>query len=316
MSDNQEESEKNPDSSIEVGKKVHARNEQGTPICGAKLKGGRICRDTHIMPNGRCRRHGGKMPSGPGHPNYRHGRSSKMLPDAVAARYREAYDDKELLEIRGDVALFAARQTELTGRIDTGEAGYLWAKLREAWADLQTSQNDAKRAAETGNDAALAIAREKSAAALTAVGNMIQRGAANEAVWDEILTTTERLVKVKEAEMRRLDRLNQMMTLEQVILIFGQMHAAIAASVRRRVPEELAGMVLMDVGNKLREWLACGQFSSGAVSDMNKVAGRLDPSIPTLGEPEAETIEGTAAPASKPAPAPTPDSPGDVGDLI
>lgn len=239
------------------------------------------------------------MPQGPSHPNYKHGNMSKSLPDAVAARYRQAYNDEELLEIRGDVALFAARQGELAERVDTGEAGYLWRELREAWASLQASQNDAKKAGEMGDDAALAAAREKSAAALSSVGRMIVRGADNEKSWDELLTTTERLVRVKESEMRRLDRLNQVLTLEQVVIIFGQMHAALAASVKKRAPDDVSTAILTDVGNALRHWLACGQFQAHIPPTISHVAGKLDSSIPVLGDPVIEPpIEAEATPVS------------------
>lgn len=82
--------------------------------CGAKKRDGTPCR-AKAMANGRCRIHGGATPSGFALPQYKTGRYSKVLPDALRYRYEVARDDEDLLSLRDEIALLDIRITELLG---------------------------------------------------------------------------------------------------------------------------------------------------------------------------------------------------------
>src|SRR5690349_13713695 len=99
------------------------------PICGAKTKTGAPCKGAP-MPNGRCRLHGGKTPSGIASPQYKTGRYSRVLPTRLQSRYDAARTDAALLELRDDISLLDARLEDLLSRVDTGESGVLWASLK------------------------------------------------------------------------------------------------------------------------------------------------------------------------------------------
>ena len=84
--------------------------------------GGEPCRGL-AMANGRCRVHGGSMPTGPGHPAYKSGRFSKALPDRLARKFQDAYDDPDLLSARSAVAILSTRIVEIAERFDAGGSG-------------------------------------------------------------------------------------------------------------------------------------------------------------------------------------------------
>ena len=228
------------------------------------------------MHNGRCRYHGGlAIPAGPHHPTYKHGRLSKYIPPKLSEAYAEAYADKQLLEIRSDVALLDTRRNELVQRIDTGESGSLWRKLREAWEELQSAQTDAKTAASEDNHEALARARERSASALTAIGRAIVAGSSNEFTWDEVTTYTERLVSMKEAELTRLRQLNQVITIEQMVGLVGLMHQAILQVVSDRHQQ-------IEIGRIINVWLNTGRVDAPKNGDSLRTMAMLDPTLPTI----------------------------------
>ena len=69
---------------------------------------------------GRCRWHGGKSLRGAEHPMAKHLRYSKYLPEALLARYQEARDDPQLLELRDEIALVDSRLIQLIDPALTG----------------------------------------------------------------------------------------------------------------------------------------------------------------------------------------------------
>jgi hypothetical protein len=177
------------------------------------------------MPNGRCRRHGGKTPSGIASPVFKTGRYSKYLPGRLQARYAEAEGDGELLELRGEIALIDARLADLLHRVDTGESGALWAKVRALARDYaKAHRRDAEDADEKLNDLLDAI-----------------RGGTDDAMaWAEVQGTVEQRRKLVESERKRLVELQQTITVEQALLLI----ANISDIIRRHVdnPRILAGI--------------------------------------------------------------------------
>src|SRR5512137_2855467 len=65
-----------------------------------------------------CRMHGGKSAGGIASPLWKHGRQSKYLPARMRDAYNASLTDKELLELRGEIALVDARITDLLQRVD------------------------------------------------------------------------------------------------------------------------------------------------------------------------------------------------------
>ena len=65
-------------STLKIRKPVHNTTSpfNGAPACGAKTRRRSPCLNP-AMPNGRCRMHGGKTPSGPASVHFRHGHRTK-----------------------------------------------------------------------------------------------------------------------------------------------------------------------------------------------------------------------------------------------
>jgi hypothetical protein len=93
-------------------------------VCGGLLRkqNGRRCRDTAVMENGRCRRHGGATPRGLASSSLKTGRYSMDLPTRVAARYERAMADPELLSVRDDIALLQGAITDVLAEVKEAEA--------------------------------------------------------------------------------------------------------------------------------------------------------------------------------------------------
>lgn len=90
------------------GAKTRQLNADGTPKPCARPGNGK---------GGRCRFHGGMSPSGPANGQWKDGRRSKFMPKALADRFLEGLHDKQLMQLRQDVALIEAMLTGLTASL-------------------------------------------------------------------------------------------------------------------------------------------------------------------------------------------------------
>jgi hypothetical protein len=207
-------------------------NDKGAEICGAKNRRGEHCGVTVLMPNGRCRIHGGKSLAGPAHPNYRHGRRWQAMPLDLVNRFERALGDPDLLSMSPEVAALDARADQLMGRLSTGESGKAWARVRRAWVDYQEAR--AVRDAELEDDAR------------TRLEDAITRGAADEETWGELTSIwRDRRRFVREERERMIDA--------QVYTDVGrltQVFAAIAEALVQHVPDRDARQAVVLVMQK------------------------------------------------------------------
>lgn len=96
--------------------------------CGAKKRDGTPCK-APAMPNGRCRIHGGKSPSGIASGTFKTGKFSKYLPDGLLAVYDDVQGDENLLSVRGDIQLLDVLIRSKLVNLDTGESAAHWDQL-------------------------------------------------------------------------------------------------------------------------------------------------------------------------------------------
>jgi hypothetical protein len=158
--------------------------------CRAKSKRSqRRCR-RHATPGAAvCRMHGGKTPRGSASIHFRTGRHSKFIPARLAAKYRDATKDPELLSLRSELALLDARTAELLGRVDTGESEALWDTLQKEWAAFRRSR-------------ALGDV-PKMHQAIAALDLLMDRQHTDHAAWREIGEGIEQRRKLVESEQKR-----------------------------------------------------------------------------------------------------------------
>lgn len=186
------------------------------PECGEK----RACRRKVSREGERCRNHGGASLKGIASPTIKHGRYSKYLPDALADRYREARSDPELLSLRDDVALVDTRLTELVQKLDTGENRDLWSALQATYQTLTRARAEGKT--------------RDMAQALIAMGGLIESGAEQGVLWDEIGRVLEQRRKLVESEHKRLVEMRQMITVERAMILVTALVNAVAKRVSDR----------------------------------------------------------------------------------
>lgn len=153
------------------------------------------------MANGRCYLHGGKSLVGPASPQYVNGRYSKHLPTRIAAAYRDAQADPDLISVRDEIALVDARTNEVLSRLDSKEAAAHWLQLK-GLVDLFRSGTADKR---------LEAADALSAWSVEALSDY--------AVWSEVLDLMERRRKLAETESKRLAAMGQMITSERAMIL-------------------------------------------------------------------------------------------------
>jgi len=129
-------------------------------VCGAKLRNKDAFCQKPPMENGRCRLHGGKTPTGPDLPQFKHGRYAKAFKGTLAKHFTEMEADTSPLDLLPELA---AQRALLSNFIETVSEQATVKK-----ADLETISmlaNDVVRTTATivkaRNDTALTLAEVK-----------------------------------------------------------------------------------------------------------------------------------------------------------
>ena len=121
---------------------THQDETHAPARCGAKCRHGGPC-PNYAMANGRCRMHGGKQPPpGPGHPNYKHGRNSKIyrMPGRLRKRFEQAMDDPNLIDITRDVALVDTLIDDQLNQLTEGDPVGTLEQLCVHWDALEAEK--------------------------------------------------------------------------------------------------------------------------------------------------------------------------------
>lgn len=72
--------------------------------CDAKTRGGGKCKKA-AMPNGRCKLHGGKTPSGPDSVHFKHGRYADVFRGQLAEKFLHATEESAPLDLLPELAV-------------------------------------------------------------------------------------------------------------------------------------------------------------------------------------------------------------------
>lgn len=189
--------------------------------CTARSKqSGAQCKKDAVSGRTVCHIHGGKSLAGLASPRLSHGRYSRVLPARLSARYEEARQDMALLELRDEIGLVDSRIVDLLARIDTGESGAIWQALKAAYTDLLRAKHDPAKAA----------------LALNAIGDLITRGHADYAAWNEIAAVLEQRRRLVESERKRLIELRDTITSGQAMVLV----TALLSSIKEHVTDRQA----------------------------------------------------------------------------
>lgn len=127
---------------------------------------------------------------------------AEALPTRIRPAYLEALSDTELFNMRPDLAVIEARIADVLTRVDFGEAGKIWQQAQTTFISFQD-----------------AVARDDTNTMrihLQTLGKLLARGAADYAAWGEIIGLIEQRRRVVETEMKRLEKMRQYLTTEEV----------------------------------------------------------------------------------------------------
>jgi hypothetical protein len=205
-------------------------NPEGQIICSAFRKDGRtVCTSTMLMPNGRCKKHGGNTPSGVASHAFKTGKSSKYLPTRLLERYEEALGDETLMDMTEDLAVIDARLSDLYIQLDEGGGGEIFKIAQEAFASFNAASQDGDTQAMREN--------------LRRLGTALNDGAKDSYLWTEIRQLQEQRRKIILSTAKHLQLTNQTITVTKVNLLI----SALLDSVRRNVADkQLLGRISAD----------------------------------------------------------------------
>jgi len=182
------------------------------------------------MANGLCYHHGGATPRGHALPQTTHGRYSKDLPTRLAARYQEAANDPDLLQLDSEIHLTDAMIRDRLSTLDTGESGRLWKALRQEWSAFALARRQGDTAGMTES--------------LAQIEALINRGVADWSARQEVLDMVERRRKLVDSEGKRRVQMQQMITPDRAMLLV----SALADTVMRHVSDaDIRAAIARDV---------------------------------------------------------------------
>lgn len=193
---------------VSLGNPLETESEKQTRYtqCGAKKRNGEPCRGA-AMPNGRCRIHGGLTPHGFALPQTKTGRYSKYIPQHLKDMYEEGLGDPELLSLREEVNVLTIRVKDLMSKLAVTEP--------PPWDNVLTEMQKLKRVMVNTKP------KEEVLDALYALEDVVKNGIGSmkkqETLWDQIQETIANKAQVASAEWRRMNDLNQIVTVEQAL---------------------------------------------------------------------------------------------------
>jgi hypothetical protein len=185
------------------------------PRCGAKTRRGTECQQP-AMPNGRCRLHGGKIPSGIGSPHFKHGRYSDFMPERLLSGYARMVRDPELLNQRDEIALLDSMIFEVLKKLGSADSAQLWQQLREAWKSMEEGNR-------RGGPEGLRQASE----AIAMMGELIRRGAHEYQQQEYVLNLMDRKRRFIESQSKREVQERMVLSYEDASLIFSEIGQAV-----------------------------------------------------------------------------------------
>ncbi len=160
--------------------------------------------------------HGGMTPGGTASPHFRTGRYSKYLPQELLNKYNEAQKDPDLLNLRDEIGLMDARLKQLIEKLPSGGASHSWTEIKDAWKSFLEAQREANAAR---TDEQRTRAQNKVADALRSINEIIDEGAKEAGLWNDIIISVDNRRKLTASEARRLTDMQQTITAEKAMAL-------------------------------------------------------------------------------------------------
>ena len=175
--------------------------------------------------------HGGRSPVGIASLSFKTGRYSRYLPQRMVADYEASLHDQELLSLRDGISAIDALVLDIIRTLDTGEAGSLWATVLR-------HKREYEAATKAGNRVGAQTAIERMFAA-------IEHGAADAQSRAEVANMLEKRRKLTEAEQRRLERMQRLVDMQDVLALLATLSVAVKDAVERHVDDPVAARAIL-----------------------------------------------------------------------
>jgi hypothetical protein len=167
-----------------------------------------------------CSVHGGSSKSGMASSQWKNGKFSRYLPKRLREKFDFIATDSKLLEQTEAIHIIDTRIADVLSRVDSGEAGAMWAKAREIYTDIQA-----------------AIQAEDSFRlnrSLIDLGPVLDRGAADYVAWGEIQELFRLRKQLIESERKRMLEMQLYLSVEQVANFYQALTLAVSQNVSDR----------------------------------------------------------------------------------
>jgi len=191
--------------------------------CGATTRRGTSCLQP-AMGNGRCRMHGGKSLAGVAHPNFRHGRNSKLsavLQGTDLERFEDAIEDPAYVEMREQMALLHMYLMDAVERSQEHRPGELWERLERQRKLFLTPGPERNP--------------EQSNKALGETWRIVRQGVDVHRATQEALDIVERQRKLAETERKRISEENQSISVARALAFAGAVFTLVREAVANHV---------------------------------------------------------------------------------
>lgn len=214
----------------------------GQTICGALTSSGGKCKRSPLS-NGRCHLHGGRSLKGVAHPNYKHGRYSKYLPEAMGIMIDDMANDPNRLDQTAQMGILDAMLVETLKDFSAGGGGRIWDELMKLKQDYDRAGYRKDVQTQVG------IIRELWGLVEASYAKWLASKEAREIIDDRR--------KLTESERKRMIEEKQMIPLDQVAMALTQIGRALLIHVtderqRQLVYNEVIGIIGSFTTNQAR----------------------------------------------------------------
>lgn len=161
-----------------------------------------------------------------------HGRYARDFPEDILGRYREAYEDTDILNLNAEIAVVTTRIAELIKSQNFGDSTKLWGEVGSLAASIDQAVGD--------QDLSLIESLAERLLALSADGRNKHE------TWNEIQTLNETKRRLVETQRKTLIDAQQMISADRLMVLL----AAVVDVIRRNVTDE---RVFFTISNELRQ---------------------------------------------------------------
>lgn len=228
-------------------------NKNGWQQCTATAKHtGNRCGQPAVRGRKTCRYHGGKSLAGPASPRFRTGRYSKYTRGRLQENYAEALQDETPYAMLDELALVDARVGELIGGLSTEASGKLWQQVKTNWRYFTAALRSKNS--------------ERQLELIPILDDLIHRGAAEWAMWYDIINLIEQRRRIVDSANRATQQRETAIPVEIVLLYIDKLAIAARTAVIEYAPEDAAGRIVAAISESYAEVVGTRPDSeSGAV---------------------------------------------------